>query len=189
MDQDRIVEEFRENRLGGEPVPADVRLLLPHADELSDRTGFTLHWEADWSPWLDTSYLSAADRANPDIAANVRAIAEVCGHVAFVAAHEDGEYLGYWRGPEGRAVAGSPLVKLDNEGQFELCRGTTLAEALLGQVYGEDEFADLRDWLRSVGVAVRAEAEADLADPEDEPTPDELHADLYRRYRREAGLD
>ncbi len=181
-------DAFSAQRLGGEPVPEDVKALLAHADELLERTGIELNWQKNWAPWSDTSYLSAADRANPDMMANVRAIAEVCGLIAFVAAHEDGEYFGYWRGPSRRPIADSPLVRLDNEGQFYLCGGSTFAEAVLGQTYGDEQFAELRVWLTSLGIAMRRETADDLAYPKDKPSPDELHKELYYRYRREAGL-
>jgi hypothetical protein len=182
------LDVFSAHRLGGEPVPEDVKLLVTHADELARRTGIELSGEKDWAPWSDTSYLSEADRANPDIMANVRAIGEVCDSIAFIAAHEDDEYIGYWRGPGRRRIADSPLVCLDNEGQFTFCGGSTFAEAVLSRTSGDQPFAELRDWLRSLGISVRAEAPDDLDYPEGEPSPDELQKDLYYRYRGEAGL-
>jgi hypothetical protein len=182
-------EAFSAHRLGGEPVPEDVQKFLAHADELVGQTEVALNWEDDdWAPWLDTSYLSAADRANPDIMANVRAIAEVCELIAFVAADQEDEYYGYWRGPGKRAVADSPIVKLDNEGQFSLCAGSTFAEGLLGETYGKERFSELRDWLQSIGIAVPAESPNDLEYPKDEFSPEKLHNELYYRYRNEAGL-
>jgi hypothetical protein len=175
---------FSRNRLGGEPVPDDVKALLAHADEFAKRTGIELNGEEGWAPWLDTSYLSAADRTNPDITANVRAMAEVCGLIAFIAATEEGEYFGYWRGTGKRAVAASPLVRLDNEGQFNLCGCTTFAEAVLGETYGDEKIEALREWFRSLGIALKGEEPA-----EEEQGPDELHSELYYRYRKEAGLE
>jgi hypothetical protein len=188
MGRSRNLDEFSAHRLGGESVPEDVKLLLAHADELVRRTGIELSGDKDWAPWADTSYLSEADRANPDIMANVRAIGEVCGSIAFIAADEDDEYIGYWRGPGARRIAESPLVCLDNEGQFTICGGSSFAEAVLSRTCGDEPFADLRDWLRSLGITVRAEAPDDLVYPEGEPSPDELHKEWYYRYRREAGL-
>lgn len=181
-------DAFSTHRLGGEPVPEDVAILLEHADELAEQTGIELNWQKDWAPWSDTSYLSAADRANPDIMANVRATAEVCALITFVAADEDGEYFGYWRGPGRRKVAESPVVRLDNEGQFDLCGGSNFAAAVLSQTYGEEQFAELRDWFQSLGIEVRAETQDEIVYPEGEPSPDGLHKELYYRYRREAGL-
>jgi hypothetical protein len=188
MGRSRNVEAFSKYRLGGEPVPTDVAILLGHADELLERTDIELNWKKGWAPWLDTGYLSEEDRANPDIAANVRAINEVCGLIAFIAAHEDGEYFGYWRGLGKRAVADSPLVRLDNEGQFSFCGGSSFAEAVLSQAVDDEEFDEWRGWLVSLGVAIRPASLAALKYPREKASPDKLHKELYYRYRREAGL-
>ena len=99
MEKNAVAEEFSKHRLNGEPVPEDVLTLLAHAEQLAERTTIQLNWQPPWNPWLDTSYLSDADRANPDIMANVRAIREVCELIAFIAADEDDQYFGYWRSP------------------------------------------------------------------------------------------
>ncbi|MCI0464348.1 MAG: hypothetical protein L0Z62_46025 [Gemmataceae bacterium] len=182
MGRSRKLEAFSTHRLGGEPVPEDVKILLAHADELAERTGIELNWKKGWAPWLDTSYLTEAERANPDIAANVRAIAGVCGLIAFVAAHEDGEYFGYWRGPGKRAVADSPIVRLDNEGQFNFCGGSSFAEALLSEAVDDDQFDEWRSWLESLGITVRPASLAALKYPKEKTSPDKLHKELYRRY-------
>jgi hypothetical protein len=190
MSESRIVSDFSTHRLDGEPVPDDVKILLAHRDEFAERTGIELNETSGWAPWLDTSYLSDADRANPDIAANVRAIAEVIGLIAFIAAYEDGQYFGYWRGPDRRAVAASPLVYLDNEGQFSFCGGSNFAEAVLGEVCGEEEeFAEMRDWMRSLGVTIRADTIEDLKYPDESVSPEELLRDLYYRYLGEGEED
>src|SRR6478672_9063339 len=93
------VSALAANRLNGEPVPDDLKILLENCDELFELTGIRLNTKKDWAPWLDTSYLSARERADPEVIANLRATAEVCEMVAFVAAEEDGQYVGYWRGP------------------------------------------------------------------------------------------
>src|SRR5262249_34763111 len=120
MEMDPVSKAFSANRLGGEPIPGDLRILLAHAEELAERTGIELNAEEGWAPWLDTSYLNDDDRANPDTMANVRAIADVCGFIAFVGGTEDGESFGYWRGPDRKPVAGAPIVVLDTEGQFRI---------------------------------------------------------------------
>ncbi|HZK81676.1 MAG TPA: hypothetical protein VFC46_11425 [Humisphaera sp.] len=177
-----IVTLFSKLRLQGEPVPADVKVLLDHNEELFGRTGIRLNWDENWAPWLDTSYLRPEELAKPDIAANIRAISEVCSHIAFVAAHEDAEYYGYWRGIEGRPVSISPLVVLDNEGQFRLCRGTNLVEALLERTYGEERFDELRQWFISIGFSVAPKSMDDLAEPPVSSMPKQLHKSLYSKY-------
>ncbi len=189
MSRSPNVDTFSRYRLGGEAVHADVAILLAHADDLFEYTGIALNCKKEWAPWLDTSYLSEADRANPDIAANVRAIQEVCGLITFVAAHEDDEYFGYWRGPGKRAVADSPLVKLDNEGQFSFCGGSTFAEAVLSEAVDDEQFDQWRSWMVSLGIAVTASSPGALKYPKEKPSPDQLHSELYRRYLRESGIE
>jgi hypothetical protein len=173
---------FSDHRLNGEPVPDDVKKILRHTKSLFDRWGIELNWDDGWAPWLDMSYLTEADRSNPDIMANVRAIADVCGLIAFIAARDEGEYYGYWRGPSMRPVADTPLVLLDSEGQFELC-GSTFAEAVLRRTsHDEQAFSEARDWLKSLGIAGLPESLEHLACPRDEPSPDALHKRLYHQY-------
>ena len=183
MAEDRILSQFSQNRLNGEPVPDDVKALLANHDELLERTGVELNWKKKWAPWLDASYLSAKDRANPDIAANVRAIEEVCGLISFIGAHEDGNYFGYWRGPKQRPIAKSPLVCLDNEGQFGLLADSTFAEAILvNRTFDAEQFAELRDWLRSLGVEIQWKVPGDATYPKEKERPDDLHQKLYYRH-------
>jgi hypothetical protein len=178
------LQQFSDNRLGGEPVPEDLRILFLHRNELERRTAIALSAKKDWAPWLDTSYLSEAEKADPEIAANIRAIAEVWSLGAFVATSEDEEYIGYWRGPQRRAVADSPLIYLDNEGQFYSCAGSNLAEALLARTYGEDSFKELCDWMRSIGIAIPEwrSREAIPYSEDVEPSPGTLHEEFYYRF-------
>ncbi len=179
-----VIVQFSTNRLRGEPLPADLKVLLEHHDELLRRTGIELNWTANWAPWLDTSYLSDAERKNPDIAANLLAIEEVCRLSAFVAACEDGEYLGYWRGPADRSVAESPLVALDSEGQFRISAGRTFAEAVLALLGVPPK---LRDWMRSLGIVVPWETENDIAWPDEAHDPGSLHKQSYYRHLGKSG--
>jgi hypothetical protein len=182
MNLDLILSDFSRNRLDGEPVPDDVKALLRFHEELAERTEIEPNWTPGWAPWLDTSYLNDGARADPDIAANVRAIADVCGLIAFVATDDEEQYFGYWRGPEHRKVADSPLVFFDNEGQFTICASRTLAEAVLSRVYDDERFADLRDWFKAIGIKVGCETVSELTCPQDEYPPNKLHNELYYRY-------
>lgn len=182
---DELIKAFSQNRLNGETVPKDIQLLLRHRDELSQKFDLSLHCEASWEPWLDTSYLSEEDKADPDTMANVRAIEDICALIAFVAEGKDGRYIGFWRGPKHRPITDSPLVLFDNEGQFNLCGGKTLPEALLAHVYDgydEEAFAEFRDWLHSIGIKVSWKTPDDIAYPEEDSPPDELHNAAYERY-------
>jgi hypothetical protein len=171
---------FSINRLGGEPIPDDLRRLLERADELKRRFGIELNDEVGWAPWLDTSYLRPEERVQPDIVANLRASGEVCDLIAFVAAVEDDEYFGYWRGPSRRAVADSPLVLFDNEGQFTVV-AETLGEAILSSQYDED-FIEMRDWMRSLGIIIDVEGPEDITVPVEPDDPNGMRDRLYYQY-------
>lgn len=155
---------------------------MDHVGDLTRLTGMEINWQKDWAPWSDTSYLNAEDLADPDIVANVRAIAEVCERIAFVAENQEGEYFGYWRGLDQRSIADSPVVYLDNEGSFHVCSGSNLAEAIAGTFYDVEEFLEIKVWLNSIGIAMQAESEDALATPDCEQTPSEVHQGLYDRY-------
>jgi hypothetical protein len=183
MSSTEILSQFSRNRLNGEPVPDDLKILLPHRDELAERTGIRLELAEGWAPWLDTSYVSEADRRDPDILANIRAIHGVCAHTAFIAAKGDEEFFGYWRGQARRSVANSPLVYLDDEDQFHLCIASSFAEAVLEQAYGGERFHDLRDWLQSVGISIGWDSPSQLTYPHEKLPPKELHKVLFQQYR------
>lgn len=132
---------------------------------------------------LDTGYLTAEDLANPDIAANVRAIGETAALITWVAEDEDeGQAFGYWRGPNALPLAAAPVVSLDNEGQFQVLRGASLSEALSDEYgpWADDGYPGLVARCRSQGVAISADDPADLLEPTTSPTPAEHHAARYR---------
>jgi len=183
MDSSELFSRFSINRLDGEPVPDDLCILLPHRDELAERSGIRLVLDDDWAPWLDTSGLGEAVRNDPDAAANIRALSEVCRLIAFVAVDPAGQYLGYWRGPTRRKLAESPLVVLDSSSQFHLCVSSTFAEAVLERAYGHEGFPDLRGWLQSIGITIGWESPSQLTFPHEKLPPKELHRQLFERYR------
>ena len=184
MDSSEIFSQFAINRLDGEPLPDDLRILLPHRDELAAHSGFRLVMDEDWSPWLNPGALGDSVRNDPEAAANLRATAEVCRLVAFVAADGAGQYLGYWRGPSRRKATLSPLVLLDGAGQFHLCVSSTFAEAVLERHYGSESFTELRDWLQSLGIPIGWESPSQLTFPHEKLPPKEMHRQLFEQYHR-----
>jgi hypothetical protein len=56
----------------------------------------------------------------------------------------------------------------------------------LGQEYGE--FEEMREWLRFLGITIRANTVEELEYPDEIPSPDGLHKDLSRRFRQEGRL-
>lgn len=189
MNMDAILREFSAHRLGGDPVPDDLRRLLPHRDELAERTGIELSWAKDWEPWNDHSYLRPEERTEPSLEASIRAMTEVASHIAFVAQDDTDQYLGFWRGPEKRPIAECPLIFLDNEGQFNPSVASNFAECLFERIYDEEQFDELRDWFRSLGIAIPFDdSETLLARdwPARSHEATELHNELFDRYLLEA---
>ncbi len=183
MNSTEILSQFSSNRLDGEPVPDDLKILLPYRDELAAKTGIRLEWAEGWAPWLDTSDLSQGDHRDPDIIAKYRALHEVCRFIAFVA-EQKGRYFGYWRSPTRRTVASSPLVVFDGEGQFHLCIGASFAEAVLEKSYGHSGFGELRSWLQSLGITIGWENPSQLTFPHEKLPPKEMYRELFERYRK-----
>lgn len=181
-DQANRQAEFVENRLRGDSLPPDLSILVSNRDELARLTGVVLNSSASWAPWLDTSYLTEKDLADPDIRANVRAIGEVCKFIDFVAEDEDGNYLGYWRGPNRLPLSEAPVVCLDNEGQFDFCGTANIAGAILTRC---GRFEHTRPWLLSIGIESLPKGPHDLFDLDTRPSPRELHADLYEKFEAE----
>lgn len=183
MDASEAFSQFSINRLDGEPVPDDLKILLPLRDELARRSGFRLVLDEDWSPWLDATGLGNAVKRDPEVAADLRARAEVCRFIAFVAEDRAGQYIGYWRGPSRRKISHSPLVFLDSSGQFHMCVSTSFAEAVLERSYGREHFADLRAWLASIGIPIGWDSPAQLTFPHEKTPPKEMHRQLFERFR------
>lgn len=184
MESSEDVSLFSINRLDGEPVPDDLRILLAHRRDLADRSGVRLELGEQWSPWLDAIGLGEAVRSDPDAAADLRARAEVGRLCAFVADDREGHYLGYWRGPTRRKIAGSPIVILDPAGAFHLCASQTFAEAVLERAYAAGRFRELRDWFASLGLSVGWESPNQLTLPHEKLPPRELHRQLFETYRQ-----
>ncbi|HWW07537.1 hypothetical protein [Collimonas sp.] len=188
MSTDIDLKSFSDHRLGGHPVPKDLQLLLVHVKEVQKLTGIKVSDSAEWAPWLDVSYLSEADLNNPEISANIEAISAVCKYVSFVAATEDSEYIGYWRGPKIQNLSQSPIVRLDNEGQFNVCAGMNIVEALLADIYNGSTFLKFKRLFESVGMELPYASYAEIPykdDPVDETyvRPAELHNELYGTFR------
>jgi hypothetical protein len=184
MDSSELFSQFSINRLDGEPVPDDLRILLPHRDELANRGQVRLVLDEDWHPWMDTTGLSEAIQSDPAAAADIRARAEVCRLCAFIAEAGAGQYLGYWRGPSHRKIPGCSIVLHDAAGNFHLCASQSFAEAVLEYNYPQPGFGDLRDWLQSLGISITWDSPNQLTLPHEKLPPKELHRQLLEQYRR-----
>lgn len=139
---------------------------------------------------LDTGYLTAADLANPDIAANCRAIEETAALITWVAEDEDaGQAFGYWRGPNDLPLAAAPVVSLDDEGQFHLLRGTSLSEALSDEYgqWSDDGYPGMVARCRAQGVMISSGDPDELPEPAVSPAPAEHHVARYRELLAGSG--
>ncbi|MEH6419955.1 hypothetical protein [Pseudomonas sp. CGJS7] len=180
-----------EHRYG--PAPADLAALLRlretgdsnFAETLAD-VGYRLIDPDDAPTLLDpASYMSPQELADPDIAANIRAIDGVCEFVSFFVEDDQSNLFGYWHGPGHAALVDAPIVKFDNEGQFSLLQGRGLVEALIGdRVFDDDEaFAGYAADLRAFGIEFAARSWEQLPEPPASSDPAQLHTALYERFR------
>jgi hypothetical protein len=170
------IEELSAYRLNGEEVPRDLAVLVPYADELDRRSGLRFAFEREWAPWADNSYLTECALSRADVRANIKANEMVFPYVAFFAGSRDGEYLGYWRGPSMRPIARTPLVWLDNEGQYSRLPGTVT----VGRAIADNSAERVRFWLESLDVGTHEERIIDAVD--DEPDPNGLRDKLFWKF-------
>lgn len=166
------------NRLNGATCPEDLRILLTDGIDLLNSLGVKVSGDVIWEPWADKSYLTAEDLADPDIAANVRAIDDTFAHINFVAQTDDDVCIGYWRGPNRTPIESSPLVSYDTEGQFRLCGGR-FVEALFFEI-GDDDF---REACRKIGIDLPFKSLDDIVIPATDPDPRTFHLGRYHAHK------
>ena len=168
------------------PDIVKLREELPTLEPIIDRLELTLVDDPAWDEPSDTSYLSDADRNNPDIAANVDAMTETNKLIAWFGRDAEG-YLGLWRGPNNRSLTEAPVVRLDTEGQYSIVAATV--PEYLAIAMPEDEFADTRDTLTKAGFKVGFNPDAiwGALDAFDDD-PNAYRNELYERNRVARGL-
>ena len=86
------------------PDIVKLRESIPTLESIIERLELELVDDPSWGEPSDTSYLSDADRQNPDIAANVDAMAATNKLIAWFGRDAEG-YLGLWRGPAERSLS------------------------------------------------------------------------------------
>jgi hypothetical protein len=168
------------------PDIVKLREELPTLEPIIDRLELQLVDDPSWNEPSDTSYLSDADRQNPDIVANVEAMAETNKLIAWFGRDAEG-YLGLWRGPNNRSLTEAPVVRLDSEGQYSIVAATV--PEYLAIAMPEDEFADTRDALTKAGFKVGFNPDAiwGALDAFDDD-PNAYRNELYERGRVARGL-
>lgn len=151
---ENVLDEVSQNCLAGQPVPDDLAALW--AAQLRDDTDLLDAYEMTLFEAADDDILDGfrvEDGVEPAAAA---AFERMAAQVRWVADVFDGSLIGYWVGEQNRPVSESPIVIVDQDGQFDL-GGRTLAEFLLEQTDPEDpeDFNDVRNALEGLGVGVR----------------------------------
>ena len=139
-----------------------------------------------WSEPSDTSYLTDEDRANPDIMANVEAMAATDALIAWFGQDMVG-FVGLWRGPDGTPLTEAPVVRLDTEGQYELV-AATVGDYIAVSV-DEEDFDEARDALLGQGFQVAPSVDAIWASVEPLDCPNDFRHRLYNEARARRGLD
>ncbi|HEY9326902.1 MAG TPA: hypothetical protein VIS09_01470 [Streptomyces sp.] len=192
---DERLEEFSRQRLGGRPVPEDIRLLATAQWEGRghpfERFGISVLESGAPHPLADFSYLSEKERADPDIMANCAASAQMATYLRAVAQDEDGNFYGYWLHPQQRVDRNPPpVVKVDTELTYWELGGRSFAEACLYDVAFDDDalFVEVAAALAQLHVAISAGSREGLGQLSADPAPDDVHRRLYYAERRRLGL-
>ncbi|MDR8525016.1 hypothetical protein [Shewanella fidelis] len=176
------IDNISKFRLAGEACPADLTFLVKRFLPLLSEVEVEFNDQADWQPWADKSYLTEKDLADPDIVANVQAIDDTFALISFVAEFPNGEYLGYWRGPENRAIKDSPLVLYSSDGRFSLC-GADLFEALHLYTYDDDVLTRIKNAAIANGFELDFDCVDDIETDEVVVSPDTYHETRYYQLK------
>ncbi|GAA1560728.1 hypothetical protein GCM10009678_49520 [Actinomadura kijaniata] len=195
MFEERLVEFSRE-RLGGRPLPDDLRTMLvaewQGRAEFRDLLGITFLEAGKPHPFLDAGHRGAD--ADPETRAIDAALAEMSGHLGIVAQSDKG-WIGYWLHPDEPADRPPPLIQLDTEGSYWSMVGSTLAEACAAdraRYHDEPDervaFTLIADRLAELGLPLGTRDYDALRDPEYAVNPEKLTDELIEAECRRRGL-
>jgi hypothetical protein len=198
---DQRTANFVQVILKNQPMPDDLQKLwnmqvsrTPDADFSVDplaALGVKIIEPDRMACLLDHSYLNEADRANPDMMMNIEAIDEVFKLATFVVELEDDHILGYWHGSENTPISQAPIIKFDNEGQFSVCRGNNLTEAIITETisYQEDKLPEFKAWFAKYQIDIAVTSLADLPERQVITDPGLIHENSYKAKQVAAGLE
>jgi hypothetical protein len=163
-----------------------LRESLPALGSIVEELELELVDDPRWAEPSDTSYLSDAERANPDIASNVAAMAATNQLISWFGRDAEG-YLGLWHGPEQRAASVAPVLRLDTEGQYSIVAPSV--PEYLAIAMPEDAFASTREALTRAGFTVGFNPDAIWAALDAfNDDPNAYRNELYEQQRVERGL-
>lgn len=141
--------------------------------------------DPSWPEPSDTSYLNEQDRANPDIMANVEAMAATNRLIAWFGRDMEG-YLGLWRGPQELPLERAAVVQLDSDGQYSVVAATI--PDYLAVAWSEEAFDRARQALSKVGFTVAASPDEIAKAAESFDSPNAYRHRLYNEARVRRGL-
>jgi hypothetical protein len=166
----------------------DLLLLRQKFGQLGDLVGaleLELVDDPNWTEPSDASYLSEADRKNPDVMANVEAMTATNQLIAWFGRDVEG-FLGLWRGPQALPLERAPVVQLDSEGQYSLLASSV--PNYLALAWSDDAFDDARRALEKAGFHVDASPEAIAQGVAGFDSPEQYRLRLYNEGRVRRGL-
>jgi hypothetical protein len=143
-----------------------------------ERCEFVFKDEPNWTSPDDTSYLNARDRADPNIMANVEAMAATNQMIDWFGNDNSG-HAGVWR-------ATGHVVHLDTEGQYAIVArdvGDYLARAA-----HSDDFEAARAALIAAGFKVSNDLEAIYTSISGAPDVNAVRNELFKDGRVRRGL-
>lgn len=156
--------------------------------EVLDQIEFEFIDDPHWSEPSDTSYLSDADRTDPDIMANVEAMDATNKRIAWFGRDQEGGFVGLWRDPENNSLERAPVVRLDNEGQYELV-AATVPDYIAVSDMDEEIFDATRATLLAVGFKVAASRDEIWEALNGFSDPNAFRHELYNQGRARRGLE
>lgn len=175
------VENYLSGRLRGRAVPPDLRRLveLQLDGELADAP-MPLNSLRVVDPDARFSLDEPLPGAPPDAARAIHATSAVLAHVAILVNGFNGDLFGYWLHPDEREADGPAVVRFDIDGEFELCRGATLIDALVfSWALGDDTMIpDIAGFCDKHGLPLHARVSSELSTPHVQVDPTKLHAQL-----------
>ncbi|MFI8619137.1 hypothetical protein ACIGHN_26925 [Acidovorax sp. NPDC077693] len=166
----------------------DLQRLHQCFDQLSaivDSLDLELVDDPQWIEPSDTSYLNDSDQADPDIMANVEAMAATNKLIAWFGRDHEG-FVGLWRGAEDQPLDRAPVVRLDSEGQYNIVAATI--PDYLAISMPEEEFESSRQVLVAAGFKVTASDTEIWEALNDAESPNDFRYALYNEERVRRGL-
>ena len=174
MDLNELQKAISKNRLNNEKCPNDLVFLIEHCLDLLDEMGIELNGDENWNPWDDKSYLTEEDLKDPEIVSNVKAIDDTFKLISVVAATDESEFIGYWKGVENKPISEAPIVFYSNDGQFSLC-GSRFIESLFFNIFDDELLGELKDRANNAGLKLNFVSIDELENPKTEISPEAYH--------------